>query len=109
MEVSVLGAEVDLTAVAAQTAVDYTGFTTPFMPGRKVTVIVGVVSAVATAAGVLKIQGSDDNSTWVDLTTCTGSAGKVAAVKLYNYMRANVTTAWGAAGRGTVTLLADSV
>ena len=110
MKIQALGSAVDSTAVAAQTAVNLiTAKKTPLMPGRKVNIIGLVNTAPATTAGVAKIQGSDDGTTYVDLVSITTNAGLVAEVTLYNYMRLNVTTAWSAAGTINAYIAADSV
>lgn len=95
MKIQMLAEAVSNAAVAAQTSVDL-GNKTPFLPGRKVEAFIDV-SSDASAAATIKIQGSDDNSTWVDLLTSTALAGKRAMVTAYRYMRANETVA-GTAG-----------
>lgn len=91
---TMLAEAVSNAAVAAQTAV--TLGTTPFLPGRKVEAFIEI-SPDATAAGTIKIQGSDDNSSWNDLLTASALAGKRGMVQAYKYMRANMTAA-GTAG-----------
>lgn len=95
MKISMLAQAVSNASVAAQTGVDF-GNKTPFLTGRQVEAFIDV-SSDATAAATIKIQGSDDNSTWVDLLTSTALAGKRGMVQMYRYMRANQTVA-GTAG-----------
>lgn len=75
-----------LNSVAAATAVEQD--TTPAMQNHNV--IVEIIPD-ASFAGTAKVQGSDDNSTWVDLLTVTNTAGRKASVRNRRYMRANVT------------------
>lgn len=112
MKLRALGEAVDATSVANQTAVDFTDFTTPFMPGRKVVAVISplsILSGNAATAATSKVQGSDDGVTYVDLLTCAAGAGKMAEVTLYNYMRFGVTVAAGSASTLNAYLLADSV
>lgn len=104
MKVEVLAHNVSAAAVAAQTAVDLEN-KTPFLPGRKVVARIAF-SADVSGAPVVKVQGSDDNSSFTDLLTSAGLVEKVGMVTAYRYMRANVTTA-GGAGTTTVTLEAS--
>lgn len=82
-------------ATAAQTAVDCDE--TPFAPGFNV--IARVVFKGATGTPVVKIQGSEDGTTWSDLAATSGVLADVFPfeVTCYRYMRANCTTA-GSAG-----------
>lgn len=105
MKTQSLADSVSNAAVAAQTAVDL-GQKTPFLPGRKYVAKVRI-SADATAAGTIKVQGSNDNfTTTVDLLTSTTLAGKQGMVTGYRYMRANMTVA-GTAGTYSVDLEAE--
>lgn len=89
-----LASAVALTGTVAQTGVD-NGNKTPFLPNRKIRARVEI-SADATGAPTIKVQGSDDNSTWVDLATFAGLASNEQMVTAYRYMRANQTVAGGA-------------
>lgn len=91
MKVQTLATAVSNTAVANQTAVDL-GNKTPFLPGRKVLAIISPSSDV-TAAATAKVQGSDDNVTFVDLLTNTTMLPKSGMVSAYRYMRGAVTVA----------------
>lgn len=104
MKIQALAEAVSNAAVAAQTAADL-GNKTPFLPGRKYKAVVSL-SPDATAAGTIKIQGSDDNASWTDLMTCSALAGKQALVTGYRYMRSNMTAA-GTAGTYNAYLVAD--
>ena len=74
--------------VAAQSAVQV--LATPFLAGRDV---VGVIDFTGTTGSpVGKIQGSDDNSTWVDLMTSSVLGQRQGNFKLRQYMRFNITT-----------------
>lgn len=95
MKIQALAEAVSNAAVANQTAVDL-GNKTPFLPGRKYVAEI-VISPDATATGTIKIQGSDDNVTFVDLLTSTALAGKRGMVTGYRYMRAGMTVG-GTAG-----------
>lgn len=90
-----LGDSVSATAVAAQTAV--VPLATPFLAGRDVVGHINMNGVTGTPT--IKIQGSDDNSTWVDLMTNTTLTDKQGNFKLKPYMRLNVTVVGGA---GTV-------
>lgn len=112
MKVQALGEAVDATSVANQTAVDFTAFTTPWMPGRKVTAVISplsILSGNAATAATSVIQGSDDNVTFSTLMTCAAGAGKMQEITLSNYMRFGVTVGAGSASTLNAYLLADSV
>ena len=81
-------------ATAAQTAV--TCDETPFAPGFNV--LARVIFKGATGAPVVKIQGSEDGTTWSDLAATSGILADsfVFEVTCMKYMRANCTTAGGA-------------
>ena len=91
-----LGTAVDATAVAAQTAVSTTA--SPFAPGFNA--IVHICSTGLTGSPVIKVQTSDDNSTWTDAVTLNVLTRNhvMAEVELKKYARLNVTTG-GSAGR----------
>lgn len=93
MKTLILGQGVSAAAVAAQTAVQ--PLATPFLAGRDV--VSTIDASGATGTPTIKVQGSDDNSTWVDLHTSTTLGHHVANIKLRPYMRLNVTVA-GTAG-----------
>lgn len=101
MKTLILGDNVSATAVAAQSAVQ--PLATPFLAGRDV--IGRIVMNGVTGTPTVKIQGSDDNSTWVDLMTNTTLVDKAANIKLRPYMRLNVTVVGGA---GTVSAYCDN-
>lgn len=90
-----LGAGVSLTAAAAQTAV--LSDDTPFSPGFNAVATISLTGATGTPT--VKIQGSDDNSTFTDLMTVSAITSNVvkAEVTIKKYMRLNV-TAVGTAG-----------
>ncbi len=86
MQQTVLGE--GLNSVAAETAVEMT--TSPFLPHRSA---VAKLNVSSNFNGTVKIQGSDDGTTYTDLLTVTGTTqpNKEAQVTLKKYMRANVT------------------
>ena len=98
-----LGAVVDNTAVAAQTAVSTV--TTPHARGH--TAIAEILFTGMTGSPVVKIQTSPDNSTWTDVLTTSGITRTVfsANVTLDKYARLNVTTG-GSAGKVDANLIA---
>lgn len=91
-----LGSAVDATAVAAQTAQSTTS--TPF--GEGFNAIVHVCSTGLTGSPVIKVQTSDDNSSWTDAVTVNVLTRNhvMSEVTLKKYARLNVTTG-GSAGR----------
>lgn len=93
MKTLVLGENVSATAVANQSAVQ--PLATPFLAGRDV--IAKLVNNGVTGTPTVKIQGSDDNSTWVDLLTNTTLISKEGNIKMRPYMRLAVTVV-GSAG-----------
>lgn len=95
MKTLVLGENVAATGVAAQSAVQ--PLATPFLAGRDV--VAKIVLNAVTGTPTVKIQGSDDNSVWVDLLNNTSLMSKEGNIKMRPYMRLNVTVAGGA---GTV-------
>jgi hypothetical protein len=97
MRITALGEAVSATAVAAQASVESSDVS-PFLVGQTVVAEIVLAGAV-TAAGVAKIQGSDDDSSWSDLLTSAGIAGKKGNITLKRYMRLNVTS--GATGAGS--------
>ena len=64
---------------------------TPYLPG---TIVVSVVQPIG-LTGTCAIQGSHDNSTWVDLHSSgdltTDNEVQFKEITLYKYMRPNVT------------------
>lgn len=94
MKLLSLAAGVSASAVAAQAGVACNK--TPFLAGRDVVVNVSFGPGT-TGAPVVKIQGSVDNVTYVDLAVSAGLANLRQSVPCYPYMRANMTTA-GTAG-----------
>lgn len=96
MKITTLGQGVSLTAAAAQTAVQMN--TTPFLNGREL----GLMTSAAGATGTptVKVQGSEDNSTWTDIATfalADITAARMQTITASRYMRLNV-TAVGTAG-----------
>lgn len=80
---------------------------TPFLDSENTTVHINF-STDAAGTGVVKIQGSDDGTTWTDLYTSPASPAPdiEADVICSKYMRANVSTAGSA---GTVSVYLDGV
>lgn len=93
MKTLILAEGVSASAAAAQAAVE--PLATPFLAGRDV--VAEILPQDVTGTPTFKIQGSDDNSVWVDLLTSTSLAPKKGNIKLRPYMRFNVTAA-GTAG-----------
>lgn len=93
MKTLILATGVNAAAVANQTAVQ--PLATPFLAGRDVVSVIDPSGVTGTPT--FKVQGSDDNSVWVDLHTSTSLGQSVANIKLRPYMRFVVTVA-GAAG-----------
>ena len=95
MKTLILAENVSATAVANQSAVQ--PLATPFLAGRDVVAVID--ASAATGTPNLRIQGSDDNSTWVDLATSSGATAlghREFNIKLRPYMRFGVFTAAGA-------------
>lgn len=92
MKVIVLADNVSATAVANQTAVQL--LATPFLAGRDV--VATIDPNAVTGTPNFRIQGSDDNTTWVDLATSTSLGEKVFNIKCRPYMRFGVFTVGGA-------------
>ena len=94
-KIKVLGEAVALNAVAAQTAVAMNA--TPFSPGFNGVVVFSMTGATGTPT--VKVQGSADGTTWVDLLTVSAITAflKLAEVTIYAQMRLNVTVV-GTAG-----------
>lgn len=90
-----LGTAVSATAVAAQTSVTTTA--TPFAPGHNA--VVSVCLTGVTGTPTIKVQTSDDNSTWTDAVTVSVITRNhvMSEVTLKSYARLNVTVA-GSAG-----------
>jgi len=100
MQTKVIGEAINLTVAAAGTAVTLNG--TPFMQNREATV---VISTSGLAGATLRIQTSEDNSTWTDLVTVNSQGPvKMAQFRVTPYIRYNVTTA-GTGGTANVYLL----
>lgn len=98
MKLTALGT--DVAAVAAGTSVEMN--VTPFMQKQS-----AVACILANAlVGTYKIQGSDDGTTWTDLLTVSDGGSKMLEVKLYQYMRDNMTAF--TSGKGSSYLLADN-
>lgn len=101
-----LAANVSATAVANQASPAASNFTkTPFLAGREAVVSIDPIGATGTPT--FKVQGSDDNSTWVDLHTSTLLGRSVATITLRPFNRFAVTVA-ASAGTVSATLLADN-
>jgi len=92
MKTLVLADNVSATAVASQSAVLLVA--TPFLAGRDVVGFINMNGV--TGAPNIKIQGSDDNVTWVDLMGNTTLVDRQANFKLRQYMRVTVAGAGGA-------------
>lgn len=84
MDLVTLGEDLAAVAVGASNEMN----TTPTMEKHNV---IGEIVPDAAFAGTAKIQGSDDNVTFVDLLTITDTAGKKAGFLTKRYMRVNVT------------------
>lgn len=96
-----------LNAVSAASAAAGTAQTmgdTPFLDGQNCRARIAL-SADAAGSVVVKIQGSDDNSTWTDLLTHTGVGipSTEAEITCKKYMRGNVTGA-GSTGKASAFL-----
>lgn len=89
MKTLVLAEGVSSAAVANQAAVQ--PLATPFLAGRDVVGVIDLTGTTGTPTA--KIQGSDDNSVWVDLMTSTVLGHKEGNFKLKQYMRFAVTVA----------------
>lgn len=78
---------------------------TPFLDSENTTLHINF-STDAAGTGVVKVQGSDDGTTWTDLYTSAASPAPdiEADIICSKYMRANVTTAGSA---GTVSVYLD--
>jgi hypothetical protein len=78
-----------LSSVTTSTAIELK--TTPFIQGNTAKVLLS--SPGADFAGSAKLQGSDDNSTWADISGTTVTAGGAVQVelKLHKYIRLNCT------------------
>lgn len=100
-----LGQDVDATAVAAQTAV--TLGTAPFVTKGNSFYVVSLAGVTGTPT--IKIQGSDDGSTWTDLKSITDITQYLYIGEITNYasVRLNV-TAGGSAGTVTAYLFGDA-
>lgn len=101
MKTLILAQGVSATAVANQTAVQL--LATPFLAGRDV--VSTIDPSGVTGTPTFKVQGSDDNTTWVDLHTSTSLGQSNANIKLRPYMRFGVTVVGGA---GVVTARCDN-
>lgn len=89
-----------LTAAAAQAAVQPA--TTPFVPGRKATLVFDTDGLVG---ATVKVQGSDDGVTYTDIAAISAQDPVlVEDVTVQAYMRLNVTVA-GSAGTASAYLL----
>lgn len=102
MKMLTLADGVSATAVAAQTS--KRSRTTPFLTGRKGVATISFTGATGTPTG--KIQGSHDDSTWVDLLVNSTLGEKRAEITLYEYMRFNQTAA-GTAGTVSADVIAS--
>lgn len=92
MATKTLGYSIPIATVAAQTAVKLGE--TPFADGETCTLHISYSPGATGAAGVVKVQGSDDGTTnWTDKFILTGVApAAVNTIRCSNYMRLNVTT-----------------
>lgn len=90
-----------LSSVTTSTALELN--TTPFIQGNNAKVAFS--SPAADFAGSAKLQGSDDNSSWSDIsgTTVTTGGGAYVAILLPKYIRLNCTAR--SAGTIVATLL----
>jgi hypothetical protein len=90
-----LGTAVSATSVAAQTAVSTTA--SPFAPGFNA--VVHICSTGLTGTPTIKVQTSEDGTTWTDAVTVSVITRNhvMAEVELKKYARLNVTVA-GSAG-----------
>jgi hypothetical protein len=93
MKALILATNVSAAAAAAQTAVQATA--TPFLSGRDV--ICHIEKTGVTGTPTIKVQGSDDGTTYTDLVSSTTLTNVVSNIKCMRYNRVNVTVA-GSAG-----------
>lgn len=101
MNLVALGEGIALNSAAAQSAVDLD--TTPLLAGREA-VIFASTNGLAGSA-VMKVQTSDDGSTWTDVLTVNAQGPAVMKkVTLKKKARLNVTSA-GTGGTGSAYLL----
>lgn len=101
MNVVALGESVALNSAAAQTAVDLDA--TPLIAGREGVLIASTVWMAGGA--VMKVQTSDDGSSWTDVLTINAQGPTVVKkVTLKNKARLNVTSA-GTGGTGSAYLV----
>lgn len=93
-----------VSAAAAAAGSTVTLGVSPFLDGQNARARI-VLSADAAGSVVVKVQGSDDGTTWSDLLTHTGvgTPSTEAEVTCKKYMRGNVTGA-GSAGEVSVYL-----
>ena len=103
MNVKTIGEGIDLTAAAAGSSVDLNG--TPFVEGREAVL---VVSTDALSGATLKVQSSEDGSTWTDeLTVSSQGPATFRRVTCKRYIRYNVTVA-GTTGTANAYLLGSA-
>ena len=99
MKLYPIGEGVALNAAGAGAAVR----ATPFVEGREAVAVVDVRGVGGTPT--IRLQGSDDGTTWTDLVVHTGNPpAKMAQITIPKYLRYNVTAA-GTAGTANVYLL----
>lgn len=93
-----------VSAAAAAAGTTQTLDVSPFLDGQNARARIAL-SADAAGSVVVKIQGSDDGTTWTDLLTHTGVGipSTEAEVTCKKYMRGNVTGA-GSAGKASAFL-----
>jgi len=95
MATKTLGVSMPYPTLAAGTTVELG--VSPFLEGEQATLQI-TFSPDAAGAGVVKVQGSPDGTTWTDTFILTGIApGTANRVYCSKYMRLGVTTA-GSAG-----------
>ena len=93
---SVLVLETNIAASAGDKTSRLAGVT-PFLPERTVTAHI-VTDTSIDGSPVYAIDGSDDNSTWVEIFNITKVGHHVVDIACKKYMRLSVTTAATTAG-----------
>ena len=101
MKLMAIGEGVSLSATGAGAAVQPNA--TPFVQGREAVAVVDVRGVAGSP--IIRLQGSDDGTTWTDLVVHSGNPpAKMTQITLPKYLRYNVTAA-GTTGTANVYLL----
>ncbi len=104
MKLYAIAEGLSLAATGAGAAVELNA--TPFVQGRGAVLMVDVRGV--SGSPTLRVQGSDDGTTWTDLVVHTGNPpAKMAQVTIPKFLRYNVTAA-GTAGTANVYLLGSA-